>query len=110
MRLSDKEIQAIKSTLLTLFPRECYEVRLYGSRVNDSLRGGDIDLLILTVDKEVRMLLKESRLDILVQLYERIGEQKIDLSFAAQEDLLTDAFVKKIYTSSISLFKNGTCP
>ncbi len=46
MRLSPREKKTI-TNLATRFFGDKTRVVLFGSRVNDSLRGGDIDLLIL---------------------------------------------------------------
>lgn len=51
------------------------EVYLFGSRVSDTLKGGDIDILILsehTVDPEKIRQIK-------VEFYKRFGLQKLDL-------------------------------
>lgn len=72
MRLSDHEIKAIKESAARFDPNAI--VYLFGSRADDSKRGGDIDLLILSetlTSKEKRMI----KLD----LYDKIGEQKIDI-------------------------------
>ncbi len=72
MRLSDHEIKAIKESVAHFDPGAL--IYLFGSRADDSKRGGDIDLLILSetlTSKEKRMI----KLD----LYNKIGEQKIDI-------------------------------
>jgi hypothetical protein len=47
MRLNPEQIAVIKSTVARIVPaEELSGVRLYGSRVDDAKRGGDIDLLI----------------------------------------------------------------
>jgi hypothetical protein len=47
MRLNPEQIAVIKSTVARIVPtEELRGVRLYGSRVDDSKRGGDIDLLL----------------------------------------------------------------
>jgi predicted nucleotidyltransferase len=54
-------------------------IRLFGSRTNDSLKGGDIDLLIhcnRTVSSSEQYQLK---IKFLVQLKKLIGDQKIDV-------------------------------
>jgi predicted nucleotidyltransferase len=51
------------------------EVYLFGSRVDDTARGGDIDLLVLS--KRIGLMKK---LEILAQLHEKLGERKIDLA------------------------------
>ena len=47
MRLTPEQVRTIKEEAARFFGRDD-EVRLFGSRTNDALRGGDIDLLILT--------------------------------------------------------------
>ena len=46
MRLSKAEIQAIRDVIHQYDPDA--QIRLFGSRLNDELRGGDIDLMILS--------------------------------------------------------------
>lgn len=74
MRLSETERRAIKDCAAAVFGAGA-EVRLFGSRVDDSLYGGDIDLYV-EVDQSVS-LTEEGRFKSLVQ--DRIGEQRIDL-------------------------------
>ena len=76
IRLSEKEIEAIRETVKEVFG-EGVEVWLFGSRVNPNLKGGDIDLLV-TVPKGKKSV--ERKLSFPVKLKERIGEQKIDLT------------------------------
>jgi predicted nucleotidyltransferase len=45
MRLSPTHIQAIKETVAALLGQEA-DIVLFGSRTDDSARGGDVDLLI----------------------------------------------------------------
>jgi len=74
MRLTQKQIKAIKSNFGKTFG--CGEVFLFGSRVDDSKRGGDIDLYIVTENREA---LAEKKVKFLVGLKREIGTQKIDL-------------------------------
>lgn len=84
MRLSSKQIEAIKETFIQVFCKG--EVMLFGSRVDDSKKGGDIDLYVrpfIATDDLFKLKLK-----FLVDLKSRIGEQKIDLvlePFASNE-------------------------
>ena len=75
IRLSKKEVEAIRETAKEVFGEEA-KVYLFGSRVNPELKGGDIDLLI-EVPKGKREV--ERKLKFLVKLKERIGEQKVDV-------------------------------
>ena len=74
MRLTPKEIEAIVSTFEEVF-REG-SIYLFGSRVDDRQKGGDIDLYIDSLSTEN---LIEKKIDFLVHLKEKIGEQKIDV-------------------------------
>ena len=73
MRISTQALSSIRKHIKALVPDS--EVFLFGSRTNDSLKGGDIDLLLLTPEKVPLMLLNHARRLILND----IGEQKIDL-------------------------------
>ncbi len=50
-------------------------IYLFGSRTNDTAKGGDIDLLVLS--KTINLMAK---LEILTQLHQRLGERKIDIA------------------------------
>ena len=76
MRLTRQEINAIRETVLSLDPAA--EIRLFGSRTIPHAKGGDIDLLIFSKD-----LTQEDASRIRHQLWEKIGEQKIDLIIAS---------------------------
>jgi predicted nucleotidyltransferase len=86
MRLSSFEIEAIKKSAKEVF-REC-RVYLFGSRVDDNLKGGDIDLYI-QLPKKPPFLSKEK---FLASLKRKIGEQKIDvvIPYPQKEKTLID--------------------
>ena len=77
MRLTKYEITSIKKSFKEVF--EDGEIYLFGSRVDDSLKGGDIDLYIkLNHPISTRNILdKKSKFRI--KLEDKIGEQKIDI-------------------------------
>ena len=50
-------------------------IYLFGSRTDDAAKGGDIDLLVLS--KRIDLMTK---LDILVQLHQKLGERKVDIA------------------------------
>lgn len=76
MRLTEAQRQSIKSAVAAVIGEES-RVWLFGSRVDDARRGGDIDLLIET-DRVVA-----SRISVLCRiegaLAVRLGNRKIDL-------------------------------
>jgi predicted nucleotidyltransferase len=73
MRISAKDCSSIKKYLQACIPNS--EVFLFGSRVNDMAKGGDIDLLLITQEKVPLVLLNRVRRLIINE----IGEQKIDI-------------------------------
>ena len=75
MRLSEKEIQAIVEVARRIYG-QAVEVYLFGSRVDDSKRGGDIDLLLRNQGKKKGIL---ERMRFLAELKMLVGEQKIDV-------------------------------
>ncbi len=76
MRLNEKYRTTIKQVLLKYFGQES-EFYLFGSRVDDSKKGGDIDLYIETniKGKELYSLRRSA----LVEMKNILGDQKIDL-------------------------------
>jgi len=76
MRLRDDEIQTICDEVTRAFGSEAV-VRLFGSRVDDSRRGGDIDLYIEVPGDERTRLEQERQLR--HALLTRLGDQRIDI-------------------------------
>ena len=79
------------------------ELLLFGSRVNDRRRGGDIDLLLLIDDKTTRDRVRMAKIDILADWKRRLGEQKIDFRIASRDEAATDAFLKVVLSSAVPL-------
>jgi len=83
MRLNPTEINAIRNCVGEVFGPET-PVWLFGSRVDDRQRGGDIDLFLeTTLDIEERL---RRRFRLLGQLQRLLGEQRIDLVLADPND------------------------
>jgi len=72
MRLEPQHREAIVRTIRAYDPDAT--VYLFGSRVDDGARGGDIDLLVIS-----QRLTREQLIDAKLDLYDQLGEQKIDL-------------------------------
>ena len=73
MRLTSSEHQAISHAIHQVDVDAL--IYLYGSRVDDHAKGGDIDLLVLSPKIDLM-----KKLDILARLHQSLGERKIDLS------------------------------
>ena len=77
MRLSNQEIKSIKEAFKEVFGDG--KIFLFGSRIDDSKKGGDIDLYIqpkYTLDTKKIL---DKKIKFKLALYDKIGEQKIDV-------------------------------
>jgi predicted nucleotidyltransferase len=87
MRLSDFERNAIKSLAKQFYGQQA-KVILFGSRVDDTKKGGDIDVFI---DTPLESSIKD-KLNFLVQLENKIGEKKVDLIVKSKNSPAKDIF------------------
>jgi uncharacterized protein len=85
MRLTAQEQTSIYNEIVKKDPRA--QFYLYGSRTQDHLKGGDIDLLVIS-----ETLSFSDKVDILIAIKDQIGEQKIDLSIKSDKDVKSDPF------------------
>ncbi len=72
MRLSSKQLSIIESAIRNRDPEA--SIYLFGSRVNDDAKGGDIDLLVISNLIEFR-----DEIAIRREILDEIGWQKLDL-------------------------------
>ncbi len=80
MRLTQYQITSIKDVAANVFGSTA-QVYLFGSRIDDERRGGDIDLYVEGAPENLE-LQSQSKLHFLVQLKQKIGEQRIDVLLA----------------------------
>lgn len=76
MRLSERERSIIRSAVTRHFGDQA-KVWLFGSRADDSLRGGDIDLLVETTLTSRDAL--RAKIATITDIQLQLGDQKIDL-------------------------------
>ena len=105
MRLSVQEVDAIVSALKKFLDGTDAELRLYGSRVDDNAKGGDIDLLLTVPNDEIARTLRYKKVDLLAAMKKLLGERKIDLTIALNDEIATDPFLELIFPKSILLHK-----
>ena len=77
MRLTQYELISIKKSFWDIFKDG--EIYLFGSRVDDSKRGGDIDLYIDIPNINSLEEIYDKKSQFRLELYDKIGEQKIDI-------------------------------
>lgn len=108
MRLTTYQQETIPIVIGKYLENISAELRLHGSRTDDSKKGGDIDLLLIIDDSKLVDQIKNTKLDIVLALNEAIGEQKIDLIITDNLSLSSDPFLKMVYPSSLLLQRFGS--
>jgi uncharacterized protein len=73
LRITTEQSGFLKQAINVILPDAA--VFLFGSRVHDHLRGGDIDVLVIAGKKLTRQQTRELK----IAFYKRFGEQKIDI-------------------------------
>lgn len=94
MRLSDEEVKVLKEKLLSLSDKA--KIYLFGSRVDDTKKGGDIDLLIVSDEitkKDIRALR--------IEFFKYFGEQKLDI--VLDDGKFKNPFIKYIFPKAVQL-------
>jgi predicted nucleotidyltransferase len=93
MRITEHEkdviIEAVKSVDADA------KIWLFGSRTDDNKKGGDIDIGVLSIKIDVM-----EEIEIKQKMYDKIGEQKIDLVVSKDGQ---EAFFKFVVTKGILL-------
>ena len=88
MRVSDQTVAILINLARTHFG-ESAPVRLFGSRINDRTRGGDIDLQIIAPNSTYR-----DEVAFLVDVEQRLDE-RVDLRVQRKDQLLIDEIACK---------------
>lgn len=86
MRLTQNEISVIKKSVLNVDSQA--KIYLFGSRVNDFAKGGDIDILVIS-----GKIGFAEKIKIRLSIFKNIEERKLDL--VVKKDF-NDTFVKMI--------------
>jgi predicted nucleotidyltransferase len=94
MRITEHEKKVIIDAVQSTDPNA--KVWLFGSRTDDSKKGGDIDIGILSLKVDVM-----EEIEIRQKICDKIGEQKIDLVASRNGQ---EAFFKYAVTKGILLY------
>ena len=94
MRLKDYEVRAIKDSVHSLDKNA--RVYLFGSRVDDKKRGGDIDLIVVSEKMNYK-----DKLRIYTNIFKKLDEQKIDIILYNGKD--DNFFIRDSLKESIQL-------
>lgn len=90
MRLEPYEVKAIQDSFINNF--HSGKIYLFGSRADDTKKGGDIDLYIEPIDTQK---LTSKKIDFLAELKRFIGDQKIDVVINRGRNELIDKIAKQ---------------
>lgn len=93
MRLTEVEVSAIKNSVNKFDPEA--KIYLFGSRAEDMKKGGDIDLFVIS-----KKITRAERRKIKLSIYDKIGEQKIDMVIAPE---IATAFHRIAISTGIQL-------
>ncbi len=94
MRLNDQQRHDLVNALKQIFPTTEGRLLIYGSRAQDHLKGGDIDLCFIIENDLETQNLQEKIVPFLMAAKKRIGEQKIDFAVISKTESLNDPFWK----------------
>lgn len=104
MRLTSQEQRDIAQAARAVLPAGS-RVSLFGSRVNDALRGGDIDLLVesgraTSAEQQVQL-----RTHLAARLYRLIGERRIDILFTSPDTVDSRLIVAEARRQAVELVR-----
>jgi tRNA nucleotidyltransferase (CCA-adding enzyme) len=105
MRLTSEQINQLVTAIAPYITGEHAELRLYGSRASDNLKGGDIDLLLLLDKNELVSEINFEKHRILASIKQHIGDQKIDFFITAHDQIEQDVFLKMIFPTSVLIHR-----
>ncbi|MEB3198424.1 MAG: nucleotidyltransferase domain-containing protein [Candidatus Sericytochromatia bacterium] len=102
MRLTPAEVAALLACARALFTG-AWTMELFGSRVDDQLRGGDVDLLVtFEQDADWRQALAQKAL-YLARVKGQLGEQRLDLLLTTRQRAAEDPFIQALGDRRIRL-------
>ncbi len=78
VRLSNQQLTAIKESVKSVLG-ENVQIYIFGSRADLNKKGGDIDILVISKDISSEKEKFSAKMEILRNLYKKLGERKIDL-------------------------------
>ena len=107
MRLSSDEVSELLLAMSETMSPLPWQLLLFGSRTDDLLKGGDIDLLVVLENEEDWNAACGFKTALLVAMKDRVGEQRIDLVFTTEDRISKSAFLERIRSSALLLGLNS---
>ena len=94
VRLSSAEIKNLKESVSSADPHA--SIYLFGSRIDMTKRGGDIDILIIS-----QSIKKRDLTDIRWRFFEEFGEQKMDI--VTDDGSAQTPFVEMVFPKAVKI-------
>jgi len=101
MRITSVELQSIIRAINNHLTLTQAQLRLYGSRVRDEARGGDIDLLLVVSNETQYQAFIQSKVSLLAEMKTLLGDQKIDFTAVKRDKITEDPFIHLIFDGSV---------
>lgn len=95
MRITPNEVSKIKNILMEFQLLPSCKVFLFGSRLYDHKKGGDIDLILLCPESSYKSIL-DLKFRIKSVLEFALDEQRVDLTITTESILNTDPFLLSV--------------
>ncbi len=95
MRISQNEISRIKNVLAGFQLLPSCKIFLFGSRLYDDKKGGDIDLILLCPESSYNNILN-MKFRIKSELEFSLDEQRVDLTITTESILNSDPFLLSV--------------
>ena len=102
MRITNSEISLIHSVLKKHLTDINHTVYLFGSRLDDQKKGGDIDLL-LKVDFSDFAKIYDIKYLIKFDLESDLGDQRVDLTLITNQKIQDDFFINTVMTKAVQI-------
>ncbi len=102
MRLSERERSAISDAATETLPSGT-RVSLFGSRADDTRKGGDIDLLVEMQQSIPAAEWIAQRSRFVAHIWQRLGERRIDVVWAKQSEIDERPIVQQARKAAIPL-------
>lgn len=104
MRLRVDHLQKIIEALTPFLQGSDTILYLFGSRTQDYLKGGDLDLALVMNDQKLFHSLSKEKHRLMSALHKFLGDRKIDLKLGLAHEIRNDLFFQRIMESAIELY------
>lgn len=104
MRLTASEVQGIASAFMELISMHKLdgELFLFGSRIDNHKRGGDIDLLWLCESRS-RDKASQYKFELIAKILMRLDDQKIDVTIVSKDQSVKDPFFISVKSQLVKI-------